>query len=114
VTVDGIKLRCLRDLFGTEQQRKKKKSSIDNRPWDDFFVPCDDPLDPDADEDRKRQWFEAAKNGNDKLVAQLLNEAPTLLDAVSSGSTALHFATDAGAPQRCGATGGCEALSLSS
>jgi len=58
---------------------------------------------------REARWFEATVQDDDKLMAQLLDEDPTLIDAVNSaeeaasfggrgysGSTALHIATNAG------------------
>jgi len=39
-------------------------------------------------------WFRAAKKGNETLVVKLLNEDPSLIDAIhhEDGFTALHFA----------------------
>lgn len=52
-----------------------------------------------AEEREKKQrqsWFLAARDGNDNAVAELLAATPTLIDAVSCGCTALHFAASNG------------------
>jgi len=70
-------------LFGVEN--KNKNTGMDDQSYAELRAALD----------RKTQWFLAVREGNEKLIAQLLIEDPTLIDAVhrEKDYTALHFAS---------------------
>jgi len=69
-------------LFGVKPPQRKLSGELDGRSSDEVAL---------TEARKKGEWFNAARNGDEQLVAQFLAEDPALVDVVMDGDWVEHY-----------------------